>query len=578
MAYMLDDEETAGMAVFIVGFALDEISFSSKKLKFIAGISFAIYVAAFDLDDDGEGVASEAVSAELDSKAFLPRPLSQPLMFSSSPGGAGGVAIGGISGSVGSLEIGMGVWSTKVSELNLAQLNRSESGNLLASSSASSGSLGDVGLPLEGGASTEDISSRVRTGSTDSNSAMVKTLTESELAVLRENSSAHLSHIMGRKSLSDVNLARLSEPSPHGTPIPTALSMPPTWDPVDTFSYPVAELPISWVVPDNLLMEHFTDIQHLTDGSNANIFIARFNGEKVIIKMIKEEVQLDAVAVHEFDVEHGLLSRISHPNIIKLMGAGRVPRRFIVLEWLSGGSLSNILSQNQVKPGLAQKLFRRPSFTYANLLSRAKDIADAIDYLNQRCHPGATIIHRDLKPDNVGFTAGGMLKLFDFGLCTCVRQRSTSDEAYEMTGNTGSLRYMAPEVALRRPYNEKADVYSFGIMVWQMARDRVPFKGMSREDFMQLVVHGGERPKLDKSWPAAFSNMLVACWHRDHRERPTFASLSETLGQLMEDAGRPSWGVISSGPKGRNSLIGAAGGGAGGGSAVKKSERQSTWF
>ena len=49
-----------------------------------------------------------------------------------------------------------------------------------------------------------------------------------------------------------------------------------------------------------------------------------------------------------------------------------------------------------------------------------------------------------------------------------------------MTGNTGSLRYMAPEVALKKPYNEKADVYSFAIMLWQMARDKVPFKGMTR--------------------------------------------------------------------------------------------------
>ena len=70
-----------------------------------------------------------------------------------------------------------------------------------------------------------------------------------------------------------------------------------------------------------------------------------------------------------------------------------------------------------------------------------------------------------------------MLKLFDFGLCTCVKKHDDDTQTYEMTGNTGSLRYMAPEVALKQPYNEKADVYSFGIMVWQMARDRIPYKG-----------------------------------------------------------------------------------------------------
>ena len=143
------------------------------------------------------------------------------------------------------------------------------------------------------------------------------------------------------------------------------------------------------------------------------------------------------------------------------MGAGRLPRRFVVLEYLGGGSLNTILSQNATKPGFAQRLFRRPTFTYSNLLSKARDIAEALNFLHQRCHNGATIIHRDLKPDNVGFTSSGILKLFDFGLCTCVRQRRSLNEAYELTGNTGSLRYMAPEVALRQPYTEKVDVYSF---------------------------------------------------------------------------------------------------------------------
>ena len=119
----------------------------------------------------------------------------------------------------------------------------------------------------------------------------------------------------------------------------------------------------------------------------------------------------------------------------------------------------------------------------------------------------------------MGFTSSGILKLFDFGLCTCVRRRRLLDEAYELTGNTGSLRYMAPEVALRKPYSEKVDVYSWAIMLWQMARDSTPFKGLTRDDFMKHVVNGNERPKLDKSWPSGFSSMLTACWHRDPQVR-----------------------------------------------------------
>lgn len=102
-----------------------------------------------------------------------------------------------------------------------------------------------------------------------------------------------------------------------------------------------------------------------------------------------------------------------------------------------------------------------------------------------------------------------------------------------MTGMTGSLRYMAPETALRKPYTEKVDVYSFGILVWQMARDRVPFKGFNKDEFLKNVSLEGERPKLDSSWPSSFSNLLTRCWHQDPLQRPSFASIVEELDRMI---------------------------------------------
>jgi serine/threonine protein kinase len=138
-----------------------------------------------------------------------------------------------------------------------------------------------------------------------------------------------------------------------------------------------------------------------------------------------------------------------------------------------------------------------------------------------------------LKPDNVGFSTDGVLKLFDFGLATCVKSRTTETDAYEMTGFTGSLRYMAPESALRKPYSEKVDVFSFGILVWQMARDKVPFKGLGKEEFLRNISLGGVRPKLDSSWPQGFSNLLTRCWHENPIQRPSFAAIVEELDRLV---------------------------------------------
>ena len=118
-----------------------------------------------------------------------------------------------------------------------------------------------------------------------------------------------------------------------------------------------------------------------------------------------------------------------------------------------------------------------------------------------------------------------------------------------MTGNTGSLRYMAPEVALKRPYSEKVDVYSFGILVWQMARDKIPFKGLNKEEFMRNIVAGGQRPKLDKSWPVGFSSLLQKCWNTDASQRPSFSRLVSDFNKLIdEEESRTPWIRLNSRP------------------------------
>lgn len=310
----------------------------------------------------------------------------------------------------------------------------------------------------------------------------------------------------------------------------------PTWEPVDVYNFPVAEIPPILSSTEYLKFDEFQNVKHIADGSNSNVYTARFRGQDIVIKMISEKAQYQPVAVHEFDVEHGILGRVSHPNIIKLVGAGREPRRFVALEYLGGGTLFSVLGENVQKSGLAKKIFRRSTFTYTNLLKMAKNIADALNYLHTGVHPDATFIHRDIKPDNIGFTAEGEVKLIDFGLCTLVRRRVNATDTYKMTGNTGSLRYMAPEVALRQEYSEKADVYSYGILVWQMARDKVPFVGMNKDEFLRRVVRGGERPKLDKTWNKEFCDLLTSCWNGDQFQRPSFENVLFQLNNLILQA------------------------------------------
>merc|ERR1712183_1116963 len=104
-------------------------------------------------------------------------------------------------------------------------------------------------------------------------------------------------------------------------------------------------------------------------------------------------------------------------------------------------------------------------------MTSAYDLSDALGYLH-----GRGIIYRDLKPTNIGFDVRDDVKLFDFGLAKELDPKTKLDGAvYNLSGNTGSLRYMAPEVAKEQPYNTSVDVYSFAILLWQICTLETPF-------------------------------------------------------------------------------------------------------
>ena len=179
-------------------------------------------------------------------------------------------------------------------------------------------------------------------------------------------------------------------------------------------------------------------------------------------------------------------------------------------------------------------IFKNKTFKFIEVLHLSRDLAVALKYLHSQVHQDAMILHRDLKPENLGLDPNGRLKLFDFGLCRCVFKRANENQLYEMTGNTGSLRYMAPEVVLGQPYTEKVDVYSFAMIMWTFAKSKSPFKGFDRAMHRSRVVLNGERPKLDPDWPIEFTTLLEACWNQDDSLRPDFIEIELHLEGMIE--------------------------------------------
>lgn len=160
-----------------------------------------------------------------------------------------------------------------------------------------------------------------------------------------------------------------------------------------------------------------------------------------------------------------------------------------------------------------------------------RDIASALNYLQEQ-----DIVYRDLKPDNVGFNSDGQLKMFDFGLAKRITNADkTDDELYNLTGNTGSLRYMAPEVAKNMPYSLSVDAYSFGVLFWQLCALTVPYAGYSCKMHADLVVGKGYRPTVDTSWPESWCLLMSQCWSVDPNFRPSFEHILKVMNTELED-------------------------------------------
>ena len=303
--------------------------------------------------------------------------------------------------------------------------------------------------------------------------------------------------------------------------------------------YRMDDLPVINDAPGDLNFEELMDLQQRAFGKNSTIHSATYRGEPVVVKLMMPGLETSSIAHREFDNEQNILRRVSHPNIVHMIGSGSVmreanrrsnlPLRFTVLEWLDG-SLHDVLSDSNKKSRRLRKFVQgKKSLPPLSRLQICRDLASALHYLHKEVWPGVSIIHREIEPDNIRLNSDGIVKLTGFGLCVSVRTRETI--SCPVTDSHGTLRYTAPEVALRLSFSEKTDTYSLAIVMWQLIRDKVPFLSMSKSEFMDRVVYGNERPKLDKVQPVQLAALLSHCWHCDQAVRP---SCNEIICELQD--------------------------------------------
>lgn len=222
------------------------------------------------------------------------------------------------------------------------------------------------------------------------------------------------------------------------------------------------------------------------------------------IKVLKyKNLKGDKFTLYEREIK--ILAKCQHPFIMGFVGFTAEPPYAICTEYIRNGSLWHILRDRHSKP-----------LTGTQKTLIALGIAQGVMRLHQ-----LNIIHRDLKSLNVLLDKYMLPKVCDFGL-----SRFSNDESAEFfTVRVGTCQWMAPELVVGVPYNEKVDVYSYGMILWELLTGKAPFMGWNEIELARAVVHEGKRPDIPAKTPEKLASLITACWSADPNDRPSMSDI-----------------------------------------------------
>lgn len=264
--------------------------------------------------------------------------------------------------------------------------------------------------------------------------------------------------------------------------------------------------------------------EKISSGSFATVFRGLHRPTKKLVAVKKAPGSLANMRereIRDFAMEIKLLAALRHPNVIKIHGITVTHKNelWLILEYMAKGTILDVLHCSERKVSLSEKL------------RLAVEAAKGLRYLHAQ-HP--PVIHRDIKPSNVLIGEDYSCKIGDFGISALKVSRT-------MTA-TGTPVYMAPEIIQRKRYTEKADVYSFGVLLNELYTETIPYTNteygrMSFDKVMYAVAHRGLRPYIDPSTPEGLQKLIKECFDADPSKRPTFYDIVPRLEALCNEAG-----------------------------------------
>ena len=274
------------------------------------------------------------------------------------------------------------------------------------------------------------------------------------------------------------------------------------------------------IVKGSKINDRYQIIKTLGEGGMANVYLAHDNilDRDVAVKVLRGDLANDEKFVRRFQREALSASSLSHPNIVEMYDVGEDDGQYyIVMEYVDGKTLKQVLKQ-------------RGHLSVTEVVDIMLQVTDGMAHAHD-----AYIIHRDIKPQNIMILSNGMIKITDFGVATALN----STQLTQTNSVMGTVHYLPPEQANGKGSTIKSDIYSMGIMMYELLTGLVPYKG---DNAVEIALKHLKEPlpsakKLNPSIPQSLENVIIKATAKNPKNRYTDArSMHEDIKTALDDS------------------------------------------